>query len=246
MTLIATDEVPTLAPMRGGAATAAGLRRSTNEDAHVCGPEWFAVADGMGGHRGGGLASRLAIDVVRRSPGPVSADAMVSVVATANDRIRRAARDEGPADMGTTLVAAAGHADGVAVVHVGDSRCYRLVDGALSLVTRDHSHVQELVDLGRITPAEVGGHRLRHVVTRALGTDAIARPDVVVLPAPVGRLLLCSDGLVDRLTPQAIGRVLVAIADPQRAADRLVELAVDGAAADDATAVVVDHENGPR
>lgn len=246
MELTATDVVPELASMRGGAATAAGLRRSANEDAHLCGPDWFAVADGMGGHRGGGIASRLAIDLVRRSPGPGSVDAVREVIAAANDRIRRTAREEGPGDMGATLVAATRHADGVAVAHIGDARCYRMVGGALSLLTRDHSHVQELVDLGRITPAEVGTHRLRHVVTRALGTDAVARPDVVVVPAPVGRLLLCSDGLADALTSQAIGRVLVAIEDPQWAAERLVQLAVGGDATDDVTAIVVDHVGGAR
>lgn len=246
MTLIRTDAAVPPVALRGGVATASGPGRSANEDAFVCGPNWFAVADGMGGHRAGDVASRLAIDVVGRSPRPASVDDVCAVVAAANDRIRRFARDEGPGGMGTTLVAVASHADGVAVVHVGDSRCYRLVDGVLSLVTRDHSHVQDLVDLGRISRDEAERHRLRHVVTRALGIDAIARPDVVVVPAPVGRLLLCSDGVADEVTPQAIGRVLAAIADPQRAAERLVELAVGRTAADDATALVVDHEHVTR
>ncbi len=136
------------------------------------------------------------------------------------------------------------HAVGVVVMNIGDSRCYRPVAGALTLVTRDHSHVQELVDHGRITPAEVHGHRPRHVVTRALGVDAVARPEVVAVTAPVGRRVPCSDGITAELPARTIGRVLTDVPDPQVAAERLVELAVLAAVRDDVTAVVVDQHGG--
>jgi len=229
--------------VRSGAASAAGRERSHNEDALVCGPIWFAVADGMGGHRAGDVASGVAVEELAATPAPTSVDDVRAVVDRANTRIRAAAAKRSTAGMGATLVAAARMGDDVAVASIGDARCYRMVDGTLTLATRDHSHVQELVDLGRLTLGEAEGHPLRHVVTRALGVDAIARADVSVLRAPVGRLLLCSDGLSVALTPRSIGRVLAGMDDAQAAAERLVQLA--NGAADDATAVVVDIPDGP-
>jgi len=215
-------------------------------DAYVCGPTWFAVADGMGGHPAGRTASGIAIDVVGRSPVPESIDELREVATDANAEIRATPCDDVSPGTGTTLVTVTAHADGVAVMHIGDSRCYRLVGGELTLVTRDHSFVQDLVDLGRIGPAEASDHRLRHLVTRALGTDPAVEPDVVVLPAPVGRLMLCSDGLVRELSPQSVGRVLAGIAEPQAAAERLVELARRRGADDDVTAMVIDHGDAQR
>lgn len=206
------------------------------------GPDVYLVADGMGGHRAGDVASRIAIETFARHPGPIdSLTELEQLVTDAHDAIRR----EQGADrvgMGTTLVGATpiGATGDVAVFHVGDSRCYRLAGGRLSLVTRDHTYVQELIDAGRRRPDEVAGHPLRHVVTRALGADLGGGPDVAVLPPPVGRLLLCSDGLWGELEPGTIGRVLAGIDDPGAAAARLVELALAGPARDDITAVVVD------
>lgn len=230
----------------GGASTAAGRGRSANEDAHSCGPVWFAVADGMGGHAAGDTASRVTIDSVRHHDAPHGPGDLHTVVATANRRVIDAARRYATPGMGSTLVAAAALGDDVAIVHIGDSRCYRLDGGVLTLVTRDHTHVQELVDSGTLPPAEAARHRLRHVVTRAVGVDAAPRPDVLVVPGPVGRLLLCSDGLTAELSPRTIGRVLAGIGDPGAAAARLVGLALLGDARDDVTAVVVDHVREAR
>lgn len=246
MELIDADRAPADSSLRGGARSATGHRRAVNEDEYVCGPLWFAVADGMGGHQAGDVASGLAIDVLRRSPAPRSVAELRGVADEANSHIRDVARDRASAGMGTTLVSVTDHGDGVAVMHIGDSRCYRLLGDVLTLITRDHSHVQDLIDLGRITPDEVQVHHLRHVVTRALGVDEVACADVVVVPAPVGRLLLCSDGLTTGLSPQTIGRVLSGITDPQAAAERLVELARLAGASDDVTAVVVDHDGTTR
>ena len=233
-------------PAPCGAATSAGNRRHHNEDALLAGPDWFLVADGMGGHRGGAIASALAIETFARAPGPGrrSVADVSALVAVAHATIGREAAAVDALGMGTTLVGATvvDHLGErrVAVFHVGDSRCYRLADGRLTMLTRDHSHVQELVDAGRLDAADAARHPLRNVVTRALGIDIDEGPDVVVLGGDPGRLLLCSDGLSGELDPRTIGRVLNGIADPQAAADRLVELALAGAARDNVTALVVD------
>jgi protein phosphatase len=230
--------------LNAGACTAPGHRRLLNEDAWICGPTWFAVADGMAGHPSGAAASAIAIDVLREHPAPSTLEEIGTAIDDANTRIRAAAHRDATTGMGTTLVLAAGLDDGVAVGHIGDSRCYQLVGGALRLVTHDHSHVQELVDLGRITAEAAGRHRLRHVVTRALGVDGVARAELVHLPQPVGRLLLCSDGLTAELSSRTIGRVLSGVGDAQVAAERLVELALGGEARDNLTAIVVDAPHG--
>jgi protein phosphatase len=227
--------------VRAGWATSPGHRRELNEDAMLTGPHWFAVADGMGGHRAGDVASTIAVDVLAGHATP----------ATSLDAIRRAVRDAsatvhtaaaGPrAGMGTTLVGVAPLTHGaVAVFHVGDSRCYRLHDGTLTLVTSDHTHVQELVDGGLLDPADTATHPLRNIVTRAIGVDPDTTPDVVVIEPPVGRLLLCSDGLSGELAPRRIGRVLAGIHDPADAAQRLIELVLDGPARDNVSAIVLD------
>lgn len=228
---------------RAGWATSPGNRRRVNEDALLTGPHWYAVADGMGGHRAGDVASTIAVDVLTGH----------ATCRTTTEMIRRAIRDAamtvhaaatGPrAGMGTTVVGAAPLADGaIAVFHVGDSRCYRLVDGELSLVTSDHTHVQELIDGGLLDPADAARHPLRNVVTRAIGTEPDAVPDLHVLEPPVGRLLLCSDGLSGELADRQIGRVLAGVDDPHVAARRLLELVLAGPARDNASAIVLDVE----
>lgn len=235
-----------------GAATSGGKRRTHNEDAHAVSERLCLVADGMGGHASGEVAAALAVDSLVGSL--VASDATVALacchdvitaVRAANRAIRDAAsRTPSAAGMGTTVVGAAVVADGagqaVAVFHVGDSRCYRWHAGELRLVTRDHSLVQQLVDAGRLSPADADAHPMGNVVTRALGVDDEVDPDLVVLDATPCRLLLCSDGLHDELPARAIGRVLAGIDDPQVAAQRLVDLVLLGPARDNVTAVVVD------
>lgn len=228
-----------------GAATATGHRRAVNEDAYLDGPDLFVVADGMGGHRAGDVASRLAIDTFAASvgPPPSTVDEIGAAVRRAHEAILADADDD-RSGMGTTVVGAAPvvhlGAPAVAVFHVGDSRCYRLIDGELTLVTHDHTHVQELVDAGQLDPREARRHPLRNVVTRALGIELDDGPEITLLAPPFGRLLLCSDGLWAELEARTIGRVLAGVDDPQAAADRLVELTLNGPARDNVTAVVVD------
>lgn len=244
----ATAPRPTVPHVRAGVATSAGNRRTANQDAHHAGPTWFVVADGMGGHRHGDVAAAITVgtfaaDAAERAAlgsAPRVGD-VERLVATAHDRVGAAARGVA---MGATLVGAVlVHHDrrpAVAVFHVGDARCYHLTGGRLTQLTTDHTHVQELVDAGRLRPGEVRTHPLRNVVTRAIGIEPGGGPDIVLLPPDRGRLLLCSDGLTGELDPHMIGRVLVGIADPGAAARRLVDLVLTGPARDNVTAMVVD------
>ena len=234
--------------LRAGAATSAGNRRRVNEDAYAVGDRVCVVADGMGGHAAGDVAARLAVRTIVaqvESASAVGPGTVIGAVRAAHAAVRTEAATRTGADgMGTTAVVvaaveAAGRA-ALAVVHVGDSRCYAWRDAALRLVTRDHSLVQELVDAGRLDPSAAAGHPLANVVTRALGVDADVEPALALLDAVPCRLLLCSDGLHGELPARAIGRVLAGVADPQAAADRLVELVLLGPARDNVTAVVVD------
>jgi protein phosphatase len=227
--------------VRAGWATSSGHRRRLNEDAVLTGPHWYAVADGMGGHRAGDVASTIAVDVLAGHAAPVTTVAAVQrAIADANRTVHAAAT--GPrAGMGTTVVGVAPLDDGRLVVfHVGDSRCYRLRGGELTLVTSDHTHVQELVDHGWLGEGDAAAHPLRNVVTRAVGIEPEVTADVTVLEPPFGRLLLCSDGLSGELTPTRIGRVLAGLDDPGAAAHRLVELVLAGPARDNVSAIVLD------
>lgn len=230
--------------LRAGAATSTGNRRRLNEDAHAIGSRCCVVADGIGGHAAGEVASAVAVasilDALERTGSPVCREDVLLAIAAANLAVRQRAVSDATPGMGTTIVLAAAVADGVAIAHVGDSRCYLLRAGELSLVTSDHSLVQELVDAGRLSADQAALHPMAHVVTRALGTDASVEPALVVLPPAPCRLLLCTDGLSDELPPRTLGRVLAGVNDPQHAAERLIGIALAGPARDNVTALVVD------
>jgi serine/threonine protein phosphatase PrpC len=227
-----------------------GLCRSKNEDRllllekeHI-----FAIADGMGGHSGGALASTLAIDAVAESVAasvrpnaieqvldqrvPAGAAALISAVVAANDAVRRSAdQDERFSDMGTTLVAARFCAKKrrLYVTHVGDSRCYRLRDGRFRQVTHDHT----MRALGVTGPSA-------HHLSRAVGTRDQVEPDVVVLRPELGdAYVLCSDGLTNMVSDDAIAAVLSSASDVAHAADELVRIANERGGLDNVTAIVV-------
>ncbi len=224
-----------------GLATSAGHRRTRNEDAALPGPHWFVVADGMGGHDDGHVAGRLVVDTFAVAP-PWNGDRtdIDGLTSRANESIRSLAHARASTGMGSTVVGLAVTRDRQVVFHVGDSRCYRLVDGELRLLTRDHSYVQELIDANRLTTEQAARHPLRNVLTRSIGIDPTVRADVIDVDPRPSRFLLCSDGLTGEVRPRAIRRVLAGIDDPSAAAERLVELALDGAAFDNVTALVVD------
>ncbi len=233
--------------LRAGSATDAGIVRPNNEDSLLIAEPLFAVADGMGGHAGGEVASTIAVEVLRAAfAGDPTVEGLVQAVRLANEAVLDRATDEpGLRGMGTTLTALAlVEEDGeqrLALVNVGDSRAYLLQRGELTQLTEDHSMVEELVREGQISPEEAAVHPQRHVVTRVLGMGPGVEPDVwQILPYRGDRIMLCSDGLPNEVPEDEIATTLRREADPDPAAARLVALARQHGGADNITVVVVD------
>jgi len=231
------------------AATDVGRMRKNNEDSYLSSQPVAAVADGMGGHSAGEVASAIAIEELAalRDRGPwenetAATDDLKQAILRANRRIREmAARDRKLNGMGTTLVALLEDGDMVHVANVGDSRGYLLRQGELSQVTVDHSLVQELVDDGRLSPEDAERHPQRSVITRALGIDPEVEFDLFTYKLQVGdRLLLCSDGLSDVVEPAQIRKVLLRVRNAHRAARELVTVANAHGGPDNITVIVVD------
>ena len=221
-----------------------------NEDAFVCDPPLFAVADGMGGAQAGELASRLAAAALEeRGRERLGEETVAELIREANERIyRHALADPAAAGMGTTVTAllvdeAAGT---LAVGHVGDSRAYRVRDGVLEQLTADHSLVAELVRSGRLTPEEAEQHPHRSVITRALGTEPDVEVDTFSVTTEPGDLyLVCSDGLSSMLRDEEILSVVaVAGADPDGIAEGLVQAANRAGGEDNVTVVVFEMLEG--
>lgn len=205
------------------AVTDRGRRRASNEDAFGYSVEdgVYVVCDGMGGAAGGEVASTLAVEQVLRllaefrgadsgpQPGTIS-EIVAEAVGAANTAIHsRAQRSLRLSGMGTTLVALVADEQRLVVVNVGDSRCYRLREGALRACTEDHSLIEEQVRMGRMSRDEAARSPLRHIITRALGTQREVTPDVFELePEPGDVYLLCSDGLTRELSDAAIEEIL--------------------------------------
>ena len=227
---------------RYAVASNVGLVRRSNEDSFLARDGLFAVCDGMGGARGGEVASETAcrtlLSVDPRTAGP---DTLREAVMKANTAIvRRGLEDYRLLGMGTTLTAALGLGDRLVFAHVGDSRGYLLHDGELRQVTSDHSWVGEMIRRGELTPAQAAVHPHRSVITRALGTEGVVQPDILEVPVVAGdRLVLCSDGLSGMVLDPMIQELTKVAADPQQAADSLVEAALEAGGDDNVTVVVV-------
>lgn len=231
------------------AATDVGRMRKNNEDSYLSAKPVAAVADGMGGHSAGEVASAIAIEELaalgERGPWEnetAATDDLKQAILRANRRIREmAASDRKLNGMGTTLVALLQDGDMVHVANVGDSRGYLLRQGELSQVTVDHSLVQELVDDGRLSPEDAERHPQRSVITRALGIDPEVEFDLFTYKLQVGdRLLLCSDGLSDVVETTQIRNVLLRVRSPQKAARQLITVANEQGGPDNITVIVVD------
>jgi len=234
-------------------ASAVGLVRRRNEDAFAVEPALglYLVADGMGGHRAGDVASRIARDRVVaaiadavREGAPADPETVVGeAIAAANRAVHAAAtRDPALAGMGTTLsVLRLAEVNRAIVGQVGDSRVYTLGGGRLTQATDDHTRAAELVRAGRLTPAEARGSVLSHMLTRAVGLDAEVAADVVTLPlAGIDAILLCSDGLTGPVDDQAIARLIEQSApDAQAACEALIAETIAAGAPDNVTAVVL-------
>lgn len=229
-----------------GAATDVGLRRRINEDSLLAKHPVFLVADGMGGHEAGEVASAAAVAAFSSLIGLSSVHAGDVVEALDDARGSVDALATGTrGGAGTTLsgvLVSQQNGDGYwLVVNLGDSRTYRFADGTLEQISVDHSVVQELIDAGQMTIEDAASAADRNVITRALGAGSDADADFWMLPANVGdRILVCTDGLSGELDAEALRRVLAEEPDPQAAAARLVHEAILSGGRDNITAIVVD------
>jgi protein phosphatase len=235
-----------------GSASLVGQVRTDNEDSYLAVEGLAAVADGMGGHRGGEVASADTIEALRSIEGSRSLDDLVRAVHLANRRIsERAERDPELAGMGTTVVVVGlvrrDGLDEVAVLNVGDSRVYLQAAGGMHQLTEDHSLVESLVRDGRISTEEAANHPQKNVLTRALGVEPLVVVDAWLLrPCDGDRLLLCSDGLTNELDDDRIAAILSEGDPPDVAARRLAAEADAAGGRDNVTTVVLDVVDSGR
>jgi serine/threonine protein phosphatase PrpC len=236
--------------LRYAARSHTGLLREGNEDSVYAGPRILAVADGMGGHAAGEVASAVAIAALAHldedAPGSDLLDVLRESAVSANDHLRdMMSGDPTLEGMGTTLTAFLFAENRLGLLHIGDSRAYLLRDGQLSQITHDHTLVQTLVDEGRISEQEASSHPQRSLITRALdGRDGI-EPDLSVREVRMGdRYLLCTDGLTGPVGRNETLQEALELPDPQESCDRLVQLALRGGGPDNVTVIVADVVDG--
>ena len=228
------------------ALTDTGHRREVNEDSLVSVPPVFAVADGMGGHSAGDVASSAVATRLAEFAYRSETDAS-SITRALSLAVEDMAKGEGVTDLGTgttvtgVALALESGAPQWVVFNIGDSRVYQLVSGVLEQVTVDHSVVQELVDAGRITREEADVHPHGNVITRAVGFHEPPVPDFRILPVIPGmRILVCSDGLTKELTPYGIRHFMLSNQNPADAAAALVTAALENGGRDNVTVIVLD------
>jgi serine/threonine protein phosphatase PrpC len=222
--------------------TDVGRQRSVNEDSLVLAPPFFAVADGMGGARAGEVASAMAADAFEgeTDAGEPPEAQLSRILRAANRRIYDlAVADDSHRGMGTTVTAAKVTGDEVSLGHVGDSRAYRLRDGELEQLTRDHSLVAELERSGQITPEAAEHHPQRSIITRALGPEPDVQVDTYTVPGRPGDVyLICSDGLTSMISDDELGSILRSEESLDRAAESLVRAANQSGGKDNITVVL--------
>lgn len=228
-------------------ATDTGRVRRVNQDSIYADGKLFAVADGMGGHAGGEVASKLAVETLSEIPSSERlAEAFRSSFSEANRRIMsEASHSEKLKGMGTTLTAALVTAEAgkevFLVQNIGDSRAYFLHRGELQQITKDHTYVGELLRSGSITEEQAAHHSQRHVLTKALGVEATVDSDIFkVSPSPGDILLLCSDGLINHVTDGEIEKILMGGLPLQQRADRLIESANLSGGTDNISVILVE------
>ena len=225
-----------------------GLLREGNEDSAYAGPRLLAIADGMGGHAAGEVASAVAISAIAPldRQNLISDDDMLNALADAVASARATLHEMSISDpavegMGTTLTAMLWAGARVAVCHIGDSRAYLLRDGDLYQITRDHTLIQSLVDEGRLSPAAAANHPQRSLIMRALQGSTDVDPDLAMHDALRGdRYLLCSDGLTDVVGDEAVHQILSTLPDAEDAVNQLIALAIRNGGPDNITCIVAD------
>lgn len=241
--------------MRVGSGSDVGRVRKSNEDAFWHDGRLFIVADGMGGHAAGEIASRIATETIRSwrfpdetAPEEVDRSAVREALLAANQAVyEKAQKDPACRGMGTTLTLALLSSSRATLGHVGDSRAYLIRDGRLIQLTEDHSVVAELIRSGGLTEEEASAHPFRNLLTRALGTARDVEVDVETVRLEAGDgLLLCTDGLSGVLSDGELLRLASEAADPQSAVVRLLEAANAAGGPDNITAILIWPEVGER
>ncbi|AMM19505.1 protein phosphatase [Frondihabitans sp. PAMC 28766] len=239
------------AAIKSAALSNVGKIRANNQDSGYAGNSLFVVADGMGGHAGGDVASAIAIRRIREtdksyaSPGDAEFALQSSLIAANQLLAETVFEHQELTGMGTTVSAMMRVGDSIAIAHIGDSRIYLFRDGELSQITADHTFVQRLVDSGRITPEEAAVHPRRSVLMRVLG-DVDAAPEIdtaIIGTQPGDRWLICSDGLSSYLAEDRIRKALASGLDPDAVCRRLIKETLDHGAPDNVTCVVVDVDD---
>lgn len=239
--------------VKSAAVSHVGKIRANNQDSGYVGKQLFVVADGMGGHAGGDVASAIAVNRIIEADRPFTSAhdaefALQSALISANALLAETVFDHPElTGMGTTVTALLRVGDHVAIAHIGDSRLYLYRSGVLEQVTVDHTFVQRLVDSGRITAEEAAVHPRRSVLMRVLG-DVDSSPEIdtaVVETEPGDRWMLCSDGLSSYVSDDKIEAVLRSVPSPRDAAERLVRESLDQGAPDNVTVVMVDVDGSP-
>ena len=227
----------------------AGMLRSENQDAFgECalrgGGRFAIVCDGMGGEKGGKMAAEICVSTFLSSLKDADMpdeEELKDILLSANTEVLATALKSGYTRTGTTLVLAAATSDTLTLLWVGDSRAYLMQGDSLVRLTRDHSYVQELVDLGRISEKEARTHEKRHLVTRAVGADAVVFPDVRTVPWSEGdRLLLCSDGLIREVTEPEIYYEIYQAEQTETACARLLDMAKHRGGHDNITMILIE------
>jgi|Deesub1362A_J573_1020465.scaffolds.fasta_scaffold00080_35 protein phosphatase len=235
--------------MRWSSVTSAGLVRAKNEDGLCVNGEYglFAVADGMGGHQAGEVASRLALAVLNQQfqrlvdeSGDVG-NSLLQAVKEANRQVfEESSRNETYNGMGTTLSACVIRGDRLFLAHVGDSRVYLVRSEEMLQLTEDHSVIQELLNEGRIRAEDVPLHLYRNVLSRALGTEAELEVDLRQVAVRAGdRVLLCTDGLTNQVPDETIRALIESVDDPEQRVQDLLRLALDRGGTDNITLILV-------
>ena len=234
--------------LKSAAGTNVGLVRPQNEDSYHCSHPLYVVADGLGGHAAGEVASKMAVDRLRQVAvdGGTSAEEaqqeLAEAVRDANRRIHSSAtEDVEHAGMGTTVTAAIAVGNVLGFAHVGDSRAYLFREGKLTRITDDHTPVERAVRAGVLTADEALHHPSRHVLAQAVGLDVDVEVDTPAVELQSGdRVLMCTDGLTDPVPDPDLERLLARFDTPKDAVDGLIGAALNGGGPDNVTLIIID------
>lgn len=231
--------------MRFYAATDKGKARKQNEDAHFASGHIFAVADGMGGHVSGEIASSLALKALKDISFDLKKEILPQIKAVfsqANEVVfKKAAENPDYAGMGTTLILAVSAGDVFCIANVGDSRAYLYREGNFFQISEDHSLVAQMLKAGKLSEREAEAHPLKSVITRALGTEPSVKADISMIKVQKGdRLLLCTDGLTGMVRDSEIAEILASQYDPEKTCQRLIDKANARGGLDNITVILID------